>query len=176
MDLETLVRPFTTPNPLGTRRITTVRTKVPTETSGGTWGVAGNLPVAVEVPPGEDPLSIGIATQKKTNHIEISRETEKVRVENPEDPNQYVIVERIKNIGFKDKNPDTLAAFKKTGSVTQTTPGASPSDQWQPGETQISTDGVDVARDLADLRQIDYLEAYYELNWPPGGSTAPEEP
>ncbi len=37
-------------------------------------------------------------------YTEVSRETQTKRIKNPNDPNQYVDVESIKKITFKDKN------------------------------------------------------------------------
>jgi hypothetical protein len=169
MDLESLIRPYQAPSTIGTRRIVTVRTKVPEETAGGTWGVAGNLPVAVEVPPGEDPALLSFTTKKKKDHEEISRVTEKVRVENPDDPSQYVVVERIKSVKFKEKNAETLAAYSGAGgTVTKTTPGASPSGQWQPGETQVRTDGTGPTQPGEErvTYPLQVEERNYTLNWP----------
>src|SRR5580765_6353879 len=109
MDLESLVRPSQSPVTLGTRRITPVRTQVATDTAGGTWGVAGNLPVAVEVPPEADPLVFNFEVKKSKEHQEVSRETEKIRVQNPNDPDQYVVIERLKSVRFKEKKAETIA-------------------------------------------------------------------
>jgi hypothetical protein len=175
MDLESLVRPFESPAPLGTRRITPVRTEVPTETAGGTWGVAGQLPVAVEVPPGEDPQLLSFDTKKRKEHREVSRDTERVRVENPDEPNQYVVIERLKSVRFREKKPDTIAAFNPSGSFTLATPGASPIGTWQPGETQVRTDGTGPMQP-GESRQTYPLtveDRDYFLNWPPGPNDHP---
>lgn len=142
MSLEALVRPFQAPQSTATRRIVPVRTQVPPETAGVKWGVAGDLPVAVEVPVGEDPLAFSFEVTKRAAHNAIKMETERVRVENPDDPNQYLITERIKRVTFKEKDAAALAAYPKGGSVTKTTPGASNHENWQPGETQVNTDGT----------------------------------
>lgn len=179
MDLETLVRPFETKSPLATKRITPVRAEVPTETAGGRWGKAGNLPVPVEVPPGEDPLTIGFEVKKSKEHDLVSRETEKVRVQNPDDPNQYVVIERLKSASFKDKKPDTLAAYNAgSGSVSQATPGASPNSQWQPGEVQVKSDGSSVG--IPGQQPVTYPlkieDTKYNFNWPPGPNEVPFGP
>lgn len=180
MDLESFVRPFQRPENLGTRRIRSVTTQVPDQTAGGTWGIAGNLPVAVEVPPGEDPALLSFTVSKRKEHREVSRETERVRVENPDDPNQYVIIERIKSVRFKEKKPESIAAYNSgsAGTVTKTTPGASPQSQWQPGETQVKTDGVtdggpyDPRKGLP-LYPLKVEERDYILIWPPGPNDSP---
>ena len=168
MDLETLVRPFETGSPIGTKRITPVRTEVPTETAGGRWGKAGNLPVPVEIPPGEDPLTVGFEVKKRKEHDDVSRETEKVRIENPNDPDQFVIAERIKKITFKEKQAEAMAAYNTgSGSVTQTTPGASPNSQWQPGETQVKSDGSAVQPGQENITYpLKVEERDYNFNWP----------
>lgn len=168
MDLETLVRPFAAPNPLGTRRITPVRTAVPTETAGGTWGVAGNLPQAVEVPPGEDPTFFNFEVKRSKEHNDVSHETEKVRIENPDDPSQYVIAERIKSIKFREKKPETIAAYNNSGSVTVVNPNGTGAVGWQHGVTQVNTDGTGPTQ--AGEERITYPlkveDRTYTINWP----------
>lgn len=175
-DLESLVRPYQAPAPVSTKRITPVRTDVPDETAGGRWGKAGNLPVPVEVPPGEDPLLINFEVKKKKEHNEVSRETEKVRVENPDDPNQYVITERIKKITYREKKAETLAAYNNgSGSVTQTTPGASPVSQWQPGETQVNSDGSGPTQPGEErvTYPLKVEDRTYTFTWPVGPNDHP---
>jgi hypothetical protein len=166
MDLETLVRPFQSPTPIGTRRITPVRTAVATETAGGRWGKPGNMPVPVEVPPGEDPLLVSFEVKKRKEHQDVSRETEKVRIQNPDDPDQYVIAERIKKITFKEKKAEAMAAYNAgSGTITTTTPGASPNGQWQPGETQVNSDGTQPGAQQSTY-PLKVEERDYILNWP----------
>lgn len=46
--------------------------------------------------------SVGFTTQ--VNYVETSRETVTKRITNPTDPDQYVDVEVLKKVRFKDKN------------------------------------------------------------------------
>lgn len=160
-DLEALVRPFQAPAPTATRRIVSVRTKVPTETAGVAWGAAGALPTAVEVPPGADPFLFNFNV-KKWNQ-ETSRETETVRVENPSDPSQYVMVERIKKITFKEKDPETVATYPKASSAT-VTQVTTPPPGMVAAPAQVSTDGTGPTPDS----WVTIDEREYELNWPEG--------
>jgi len=57
------------------------------------WGTVGTLPAPV-------PLTTGFEIAK-TEHIEEWRETEPVRIENPDDPEQYVMAARTKRMGFE---------------------------------------------------------------------------
>jgi len=57
------------------------------------WGTVGTLPAPV-------PLTTGFEVAK-TEHIEEWRETEPVRIENPDDPSQYVMAARTKRMGFE---------------------------------------------------------------------------
>ena len=78
------------------------------------WGKAG----FEQVPPGDDPndnFSINLEEddpppappdQKTLVFNEIDRKVTPVRVENPDDPEQFVMVERIDNITFK--GPDGI--------------------------------------------------------------------
>lgn len=175
--LEQLVRPFQSPDAIATRRIVRSQTTITPDPVVVTWGEAGDMPVAVEVPAGEDPQEIGFEVKKRARHDLVARETEKFKITNPDDPNQYVIAERLKKATFKEKNVDAVAAFPKgsTATSTQTTPGASPPGTWQPGETQVNTDGT------GPLQQGEERRTYpltietrdYYISWPPAPNETP---
>jgi hypothetical protein len=174
---EPLVRPWQSSAAVATRRIVSVRAQVATETAGGTWGVAGTLPTAVEVPVGEDPQSIAIEVKKTKRQDAVQRDIERVKVTNPDDPDQFVVVERIKRIRFKEKDADSVAAFPKTSSATatQTTAGASPPGTWQPGETQVQTDGTGALQkgEERSTYPLKIEERDFYINWPPGPNETP---
>lgn len=165
--LEQLVRPFQAPNTIGTRRIVSTQTVITPDPVIVTWGQAGDMPVAVEVPPGEDPLLLAFEVKKKARHDLIARETERVRITNPEDENQYVIVERIKKATFKEKNAEAVAAYPKGSTITstQTTTESSPPAGWEATEPQPKTDGTGPKDGTYPLK---IEERDYYINWPPG--------
>lgn len=141
---ESLVRPFQKTTTSPTRRVVAQRTEVEVTEAGTTWGDAGTLPEATEVPAGESPLDISFEVRKTKRQDEVSRETERVKVTNPDDPSQYVVVERVKKISFKEKDPEAVAAYPQPGGTSTSTVVSPGSGVLQPGETQVHTDGSGV--------------------------------
>lgn len=95
--LEQVVRPFETNSSINDKAtpITSVIT-IPPEQAILTWGAVGQAP---------DIFSINFFTTKpKNTHKELSRKSTDVRVQNPDDPNQYLIAQRIDSIQF-DSTP-----------------------------------------------------------------------
>lgn len=102
--LEGIVRPFQQPDRLLRRRVIAATEKVDVQPATLTWGAVGRLPVPQ--------VGVSFALKKDAEHDEVGRQTQKVRVENPDDPSQYIIVERTKSISFRQKRPPTLAAWR----------------------------------------------------------------
>lgn len=111
---EQVVRPSQRPNVVPTRRIISVREVVEVEPSGATWGKAGTLPTAIEVPPGEDPAGISFTVKKsKEYNLDYDKSTkQQVKVHNPDDPSQFVVEERLKKAVFTDKKPDSAPVYR----------------------------------------------------------------
>jgi len=107
--LEQIVRPFQSALAIGTRRVIVVPLDPPDDEASISWGVAGELPeaIATENPVTDgDPEAGGIGYQIKSCNDtlqEKARNTEDVRVENPDDPDQYVIIARVKSMTFNKK-------------------------------------------------------------------------
>jgi hypothetical protein len=97
--MEQIVRPFQSPFPLATRRIVVRDRGVVREDAIIQWGQAGSVPAATEETP-EAGGGFKVEACCKDVNTETKRETEQVRVENPKDPSQFVIIERIKKIAF----------------------------------------------------------------------------
>lgn len=120
MTLESIVRPFQSPRPLGTRRVVTSSTKAPAQTAGVTWGAAGTLPTPRESEVAQPAPGISFNTEARqvTDHnIERSRETQTVKIEQEGNPDNFVMVERINKIAFNKRDPPTLQG-KFPGSTT----------------------------------------------------------
>lgn len=113
--LEGIIRPFQQPDRLTRRRIVATNTKLDVNPVSLTWGEAGNLPVPQ--------TTVNFTVKKEKDHIEISRETELVRIENPDDPSQYVMVERPKNITFREKGAPTYPTYPNTAGASGTPTG-----------------------------------------------------
>lgn len=172
---EQIVRPSETPRTLTTRRILSTREVVEVTEARAAWGKTGQLPTAVEVPPGEGPFLFNFTVKEKKEHNAVDIKTQRIKVVNPDDNNQYVVTERIKSITFREKKASTIAAYPEynTSTATQTQPGASPPETWQPGETQVNTDGTGPLQP-GETRQTYPLKVEdrtYNITWP----TAPNE-
>ena len=124
--LEQLVRPFVSRQVAPTTRIISSSKKQPVQISTLTWGAAGALPVAVlEIEEG----GFGFTIDLKSMNTEQWRITEPVRIENPDNSSDFVMVDRIKSIGFKKPTSDkssTSTVDKTTGATTTTTAGGGP--------------------------------------------------
>lgn len=104
--LEQLVRPFQ-------RRDLAPRTRIVVSVGTGTepiiveFGTAGSLPSGKQ-----DSLEIKLEKEKES-YKETNRKTRKVRIENPDDKDQYVMVERPEKMKFdKKKTPADKDAEK----------------------------------------------------------------
>jgi len=97
--LEQIVRPFQTPTTVPDQSaIVTQVIREPTQRAILTWGAVGQQP---------KPYSTGVSFTVKDpfKFEEYERFTTDVRVQNPDDPNQYVVEQRIDKISFKKTNP-----------------------------------------------------------------------
>lgn len=109
--LEQIVRPFEAPLSIVQGRVVTSSRKQPLEVARVIWGTAGTVSPAVEekVPePGGFTLTVKDCDDTWT---ESGRQTTDQRIENPDDPAQYVMVRRIDKIDFKrpDKQDPTFS-------------------------------------------------------------------
>lgn len=142
MTIEQIVRPFQSPTPLNTRRVIPSSTKEAPQTATIIWGKPGTMPVAVESA-ADQPVpmpGVNVKTKKVTDrNVEKSRETETIRIENPNDPSQYVIVERVKKITFDKISPPTLQGASSAGGVTAYPSSSSAKNVTTFGQIQINT-------------------------------------
>jgi hypothetical protein len=94
--LETIVRPFQAGDVFTARVLPPVHLPAaPPAPVTATWGQGISL---LSTAIGINDLKIGVV------HTEIARKTHTVRVENPDDPNQYVDVQRIDQLRLQDEN------------------------------------------------------------------------
>ena len=126
--LESLVRPFQSGNPFATQRfvIATSKKQVPQKAT-LTWGAAGTLPTAIEDTTADGGVSIKV--DSTALNTEVYRITDQVRIENPDDSSQFVMVKRISKIGFskpKGTSASTSTVDKTTGATTTTTVAGEP--------------------------------------------------
>lgn len=152
LPLEQIIRPFQTAFPQNRDRVIASTVKQPPEIAQLQWGAAGQLPTATE----ENPPYLNFKVNDPSNDqslTEKSRTTQTVRVQNPDDPDQFVDVQRIQQIVFKapkTAQPESqytsysTTATAVSGGSTDLGGGLSSTPGSQPGET-------------------DYT---YSLNWP----------
>jgi hypothetical protein len=124
--LEQFIRPFQSLPVAPTARLYSVAKAQPPQTSTLTWGAAGTLPVALlQIVAGGG----GFKIDQKSMNTEEWRITEPVRIENPDNSSDFVMVDPIKQIGFTKPTSDQLTTStvdKTTGATTTSTSGGGP--------------------------------------------------
>lgn len=120
-----VLRAFESPRVTATGRVIAVAAKQPLQLATISWGAAGAMPVAVA---GVVAGSGGFKIDTSTLNTEVYRITDPVRIENPDDSDQFVMVDRIKAIGFKKKKADEIqtSTVDKTTGTTTTSSGKLP--------------------------------------------------
>lgn len=151
---EQLVRPYQSPGAIVSRGVVSKHTKKSRSKARVVWGDVGTLPVADREDVATDPSGYSFKLETcDDNYKEAKRQTNSVRVENPNDSSQYVIVDRIELISFAHQTDSKiLSAFS-----TETTAFA---------DISIPDDPV-----WGDIKASDRCKATYKLS--NDGSTAP---
>lgn len=111
--LEQAVRPFQDAGNIASRQIVSKQIKKSRQRSRVVWGGIGTLPVADMEDTGTDPAGYSFKLEQCSDtYKEHKRETEQVRVSNPNDSSQYVDIDRIKLISFAHStDAKLLSAF-----------------------------------------------------------------
>lgn len=108
--LETVVRPYEAPQPISTDTIVTQRALVPSSRARLRWGAVGALPPATT-----HDVHILDCDDKYQERQSPARTTNLVKVVNPDDSSQYVIVESLASIFFSKKSKDDITiSYQKT--------------------------------------------------------------
>lgn len=105
--LEQIIRPFQSRDTLSNRRVVSKSTKIPTQEVIVEWGTAGDMPAADEIEKDEEGGISFNVVKCDDKFDEKNRKFKTVRIENPDDPSQYVMVERINQITFDKKSEGT---------------------------------------------------------------------
>lgn len=126
--LEGLVRPFQSPNAIATRRaVVATSNKQPAQIAQLIWGAAGAMPTAVAllvsggINANIDSSNLTGDTQnaeKKGSRVVVQK-----RIENPDNPDQYVMVEDTQAITFAAKpkaKPSATQVIDPTTGVVST--------------------------------------------------------
>jgi hypothetical protein len=158
------LRPFETPLVAPKTRIVGKPLKQPLEIATLTWGGAGTLPTAIQIP------VIGGGGYKidpTSMNNELWRITEPVKIENPDDPSQYVIVDRITKLAFQNPKGITAAGPADTTTTSTVDPTAT--------AKATTTTGVAVAATV-DTYTLDTTGQAGTVTGPPVTTTAPLPP
>lgn len=100
--LEQLVRPFQSPFAVAQRRITVISVETSSLPDARlTWGTVGTLPAGAIEDDDKNLLVDGFKLETCDNTLaETSRRTKQIRVENPDDPSQFVIIQVPTSVSF----------------------------------------------------------------------------
>jgi len=113
--LEQIVRPFQQSGAIASRGVVSTRARLQREKARLVWGSAGNMPTADKEEDGTDPSGYNFKLEAcDDTYKEKSRDTEKIRVENPDDNSQYVMVDRIKLISFAHQSDSKILSSFST--------------------------------------------------------------
>lgn len=115
--LEQIVRPFQAPTTLAKRRIVASNAKLDVEPATITWGTAGGLPSAVQKEDVQDGSEFKVI-DCNDQYQETSRKTEQKRVSNPNNPDDYLIIELTNRVSFLKNEKGRTAADKVATSYT----------------------------------------------------------
>lgn len=94
-----VIRPFETPLPLNQDRVVPSVVKQAAQVSQLIWGKVGKLPAPIEENPAF--MSFKVINPGDQDLAETTRQSQNVRVQNPNDSTQYVEVARVQNITFR---------------------------------------------------------------------------
>lgn len=115
MYMEQLARPFIAAQTLATRRIVAKNKAVTKGIAIIQWGNAGSMPTATQRVLNSDGLGGYTISCCKDTNSEHSRINQKVRIENPDDPTQFIIVNRVRQIEFGKKSIECNDPFTDVG-------------------------------------------------------------
>lgn len=177
--LELLVRPFQSPQPIRTSRVIATSTKLPPQTAHLEWGNTGALPSPVESAPLGPANGVDFKVKKEDQKLgEKAREVERIKVQQEGNPDNFVVIERIKQISFSNtKKEQTLLTPGTTAS--KTTPASAPAVQGD-GDIPVTVQG-DIL--FVDKRNLPDRPGYFQIgdrvfvmnNPPPGPNEVPIE-
>lgn len=111
-----IVRPFQRDVPQSTRRIIASNTKIDVEPAIISWGRAGTIAGAQEIDQVDETGTGFTVLTCDDKYEELDRREQTVRIENPDDPNQYVMEARPTYIAFGKKSEFEAANYEKTTS------------------------------------------------------------
>lgn len=132
ISLERIVRPYQRPNALALGRLISRTVAPSTDVATISWGDVGTLPTPTQEDVPDDSVGFNVEVCD-SDYSEASRVVQPVKVTNPGDDSQFVVVDRVKSMSFrvteKSKNAGSIrsetTSFADTGfgdSVLQDVP------------------------------------------------------
>lgn len=126
ISLERIVRPYQAPPGVAFGRIVSRTVAPSTDLATITWGDTGNLPTPVQedVPNDGGGFNVEVCD---TDYKETDRTVQPIRITNPTDENQFVVIDRVKSMSFKvtEKVKNAGAVRSETTSFPDTGFGGS---------------------------------------------------
>jgi hypothetical protein len=120
--LEQIVRPFQSPAVLAKRRVVSTSIKIDVDEVIVEWGRSGDLPAPIKREVIDDEGFAFTVVKCDDNYQEKNRAFNVVRIENPDDPSQYVMVERINQIKFNKENENEQQVYNNESTSFVTLP------------------------------------------------------
>jgi hypothetical protein len=168
---EQIVRPFERRQILGQRRIPSSSVKEDVGTAELTWGAAGALPTPAEsAEPGPaSPINFVVKGLNQKNEEIAIEYYPPVKLQQEDNPDNFVVLQRPKKITYKDPKPKYLKSPTQPGL---TYPAGSTGFKPGPGDPQeIPLDGNTTSRENEEVIKYDTHE--YILQEHPGDNETP---
>lgn len=103
--LEQIIRPFQVTDILSKRRIVSNSTKIETDAAVVEWGRSGDAPAASEIEHNAETGDFAFEVVHCDDKFsEKDRKFKSIRIEQPDNPENYIMVERINRITFDKKS------------------------------------------------------------------------
>lgn len=113
ISLERIVRPYQRPTGVSFGRIVSRTVAPSTDVATLTWGDTGTLPTPTQEDVPNDNVDFTVEVCD-TDFVETSREVQPIKVTNPSDANQFVVVDRIKSMSFRVNEKGKIAGVIRT--------------------------------------------------------------
>jgi hypothetical protein len=108
MQLEAVVRPYSSPDPINRSVIVTQVARVPLAYATATWGDVGPLPA----PSTGGVMTLNCADKYKQDNVKWG---DSIRIENPSDSSQYIMWQQVETTKFNHQNKDEFTiSYQKT--------------------------------------------------------------
>lgn len=108
ISLEKIVRPYQRPTALAFGRIISRTVAPSSDVATIAWGDVGTLPTPTQEDVPDDAVGFNVEVCD-TDYEETERTVQPIRITNPDNPSQYVVVDRVKSMSFRLNEKQKLA-------------------------------------------------------------------